>query len=165
MLRRSELVALDLADLSPPGDDGSATILVRKSKTDVEGQGAVAYLARETVALIKEWLGASGIDGGALFRSVGKAGRVGDRLRARDVNRIFKRMARAAGVASDLVKSISGHSTRVGACQDMSAAGLELGLIMQSGRWKSAEMVSRYTEHLAVRRGGSARLAAIQGRT
>jgi len=164
MLRRSELIALDLADLSPATVAVPATVLVRRSKTDAEGQGAFAYLSPDTMATLAAWLAASGTDRGALFRSVGKAGRVGGRLDSGDVSRIFKRMARAAALAPELVEKISGHSTRVGACQDMTSAGVELGLIMGAGRWKTAGMVARYSEHLAARRGGAAKLAAIQGR-
>ena len=47
---------------------------------------------------------------------------------------------------------------------DMSAAGLGMAEIMQSGRWKSPSMVARYTERQSAKRGGAARLAAIQGR-
>ena len=90
--------------------------------------------------------------------------RAGDRLHPGDVARRFKAMATAAAIAPELVVKISGHSSRVGAAQDMSNAGLELGQIMQAGRWKTAEMVGRYTEGLAVRRGGAAKLAAIQNR-
>ena len=69
-------------------------------------------------------------------------------------------MADVAGLAIDP----SGHSTRIGAAQDMTAAGLGTAEIQQAGRWKSATMVSRYTENQQARRGASARLAAIQGR-
>ncbi len=73
---------------------------------------------------------------------------------------MFKRMADVAGLDIDP----SGHSTRIGAAQDMTAAGLGTAEIQQAGRWKSATMVSRYTENQQARRGASARLAAIQGR-
>ena len=39
---------------------------------------------------------------------------------------------------------LSGHSTRVGAAQDMIACGIELPAILQVGRWKSTAMVNRY---------------------
>ncbi len=46
----------------------------------------------------------------------------------------------------------------------MAAFGIELSAIMQAGRWKTATMVSRYTEKLVARRGGAAKLAALQNR-
>lgn len=41
-----------------------------------EGVGAVVYLGRPTLERLKAWVGAAGITEGALFRQVGKGGRV-----------------------------------------------------------------------------------------
>ncbi|MDE0148214.1 MAG: hypothetical protein OXM58_07560 [Rhodospirillaceae bacterium] len=54
---------------------------------------------------------------------------------------------------------LSGHSARVGAAQDMVAAGIEMPAILQAGRWKSVTMVNRYGERLLARRSGTAQLA------
>ena len=163
MLRRSELVALRVADLEVDRH-GGATLLVRRGKSDPEGRGAVAYLARDTVALVREWLARSGTADGALFRSVAKGGRLGARLHASQVPRIFKAMARRAGLPPDVAEDFSGHSARVGAAQDMVAAGIELPAILQAGRWKTTTMVNRYGERLLAQRSGAARLARLQGR-
>ena len=40
LMRRSELVALEVADVEL-ADDGSGTVLVRRSKGDQAGEGAV----------------------------------------------------------------------------------------------------------------------------
>jgi integrase len=162
-LRRSELVALTVADLSIAAD-GSATVLVGRSKADPEGRGSTRFLAPDTVSLISAWLTAADINQGLLIRSVDRYGRVGPALEAGGVSRILKRLGRDAGLPADQVKRLSGHSPRVGVAQDMVAAGVELPAIMQAGGWRSPEMVARYTERLAVRRGGSARLAVAQGR-
>ena len=50
---------------------------------------------------------------------------------------------------------MSGHSTRVGAAQDMIACGIELPAILQAGRWKSTTMVNRYGERLLTHRSGT----------
>ena len=63
---------------------------------------------------------------GPLFRAVRKGGRVGERLHPCQVPRIFKAMAREAGLPEAIVAGLSGHSARVGAAQDMVAAGIEL---------------------------------------
>ena len=47
---------------------------------------------------------------------------------------------------------------RVGAAQDMAAAGIELALIMLAGGWKSPTIVMRYIEHLEAVRSGMARM-------
>ena len=163
MLRRSELVALRVSDLEPDRH-GGATLLVRWSKTDPEGHGAVAYLARDTMGLVRDWLARSGVADGALFRSVAKGGRLGAGLHASQVPRIFKAMARRAGLPADVSDALSGHSARVGAAQDMVAAGIELPAILQAGRWKTTAMVNRYSERLLANRSGAAQLARLQGR-
>jgi hypothetical protein len=44
------------------------------------------------------------------------------------------------------------------------ALGIGIGAIMRDGGWKSEAMVARYTEHLQVKQGASAILAAKQAR-
>ena len=163
MLRRSELVALQVFDMKRYRD-GSASLLVRRAKNDPEGGGAMLYLHRDTVKLVRAWLGASGIDAGRLFRSVAKEGTVGARLDESQVPRIYRAMAERAGLPAEVVRRISGHSPRVGAAQDMIASGIGIPAIMQAGRWRSASMVQRYGERLLAQRNGAAQLARLQKR-
>ena len=162
LLRRSELVALQVGDLIVERD-GSATVLVGRTKTDREGRGARLWVAPDSVALVNAWLERSGIAQGGLFRSL-RHGVVGAVLGAGEVSRIFKRMARDAELPIEAVEDISGHSTRVGATQDMIAEGIALAAIMQAGRWKTEESVSRYGERLLARRSAAAQLARLQHR-
>jgi len=164
LCRRSELVALRVADIEA-GTNDDATALVARSKTDQEGVGMVRYIAPDTRRHIEAWTAAAGITDGLLFRSVGRGGRVGGALDTGDVARIFKRMAKAAGISPDAVAGISGHSSRVGAAQDMVRHGVELPAVMQAGGWRTAEMVGRYTRRLDARRSGAAKLAILQNRT
>ena len=163
MLRRAELVSLQVPDLleEVPGD---GSLLVRRSKTDCEGRGEIVWIGRDTVRLVRMWLDRAGISDGMLFRSVGKGGRVGERLHPCQVPRIFKGMAREADLPETVVAGLSGHSARVGAAQDMVAAGIELPAILHAGRWKSTAMVNRYGERLLAKRSGAAQLARMQGR-
>ena len=163
LLRRSELVSLDVSDLLEE-IDGTATLLVRAGKTDADGRGAMLYLARDTVQLVKTWLELGRVGGGRLFRSVHKNGTVGEQLDASQVPRIYKRMARRAGLPGDIVDTLAGHSTRVGPVQDMIACGIGLPAILQSGRWQTTRMVQRYGERLLARRSGAAQLAERQKR-
>ncbi|MEM1149449.1 MAG: site-specific integrase [Pseudomonadota bacterium] len=158
LLRRSEISALNVEDIERDAETGTA--LVRRSKTDQEGEGDYVFLSAETMRLLAEWIEAAAIETGALFRPLSRAAKR-DRLTGGDIARVLKRRAKAAGIDPKL---ISGHSTRVGAAQDMRAAGLDLGAIMQAGRWESPRMVQRYTARLGVRFGAAARLAEIQGR-
>ena len=158
MLRRAELVSLQVTDLL----EGS--LLVRRSKTDGEGRGEIVWVAVDTVRLVRAWLDRAGIADGMPFRSVGKGGRIGERLHPCQVPRIFKAMAREAGLPEAVAGGLSGHSARVGAAQDMVAAGIELPAILHAGRWKSTAMVNRYGERLLARRSGAAQLARMQKR-
>lgn len=163
LCRRSELVALERTDVkaSPAGD---GTVTVRRSKTDQEGAGSTRFLAADTMREVGAWLQASGIIEGPLFRSVGKAGAIGGGLDAGDVARIFKKLAKAAGLAPEEAARVSGHSSRVGAAQDMVKHGVELPAVMQAGGWRTPEMVAQYTRRLDARRSGSAKLAMLQNR-
>ncbi len=163
LARRSELVALELADVTLT-DDGTGTVLIKRSKTDQSGEGSVRFIAHDTAEHIKAWIEAAAITDGALFRSVHKSGAVGRGLHPTDVSRIYKRRAEAAGVDSTTVAVLSGHSTRIGAAQDLVAADLGIADVMQAGGWKTPRMVARYSEHQTARRGAMAKLAALQNR-
>jgi hypothetical protein len=54
---------------------------------------------------------------------------------------------------------ISGPSARAWAAQDLLALNIDLGSVMQAGRWKSNRMPMRYGEHILAARGGMARAA------
>ena len=90
------------------------------------------------------------------------------RFEKHDIARFFdlalSRDRLAAGLDDEVVAALSGHSARVGATQDMIAAGIELPAILHAGRWKTATMVTRYGERLLAQRSGSAQLARRQGR-
>jgi hypothetical protein len=47
-----------------PGDDGGATVAIRRSKTDQLGEGATAYLGPEAYDALRAWLDAAGITSG-----------------------------------------------------------------------------------------------------
>ncbi|MGV7035035.1 tyrosine-type recombinase/integrase [Methylobacterium symbioticum] len=162
LLRRSELVSLYIGDLEK-GADGSGTVLVRRSKADQEGEGAIKYLAPDTMAHIDAWLAAAGLASGPLFRPLTKGGRVGSgALGDGEVARVFRDLAVTAGLK--LPRLPSGHSTRVGATQDMFAAGFELLEVMQAGSWKTPAMPARYGERLRAQRGAARKLATLQNR-
>ena len=163
MLRRGEMTALEVDDFIEE-TKGDGTLLVRRSKTDQEGRGEVLWLAPDTVKLVRAWLDLAELSEGRLFRSVTKAGRTGEGLDPSQVPRIFRAMARAADLPETIVRGLSGHSARVGAAQDMIAAGIGLPEILHAGRWKSTAMVYRYGERMLARRSAAARLARIQKR-
>lgn len=164
MARRSELVALEVEDIAFL-DDGTARALIRRSKTDQIGEGVSAYLTRDTVHWLQVWLKEANIHEGAIFRRIMNGDRIGRQaLAAGSVSAILKRCANSAGFSSQDAAAVSGHSIRVGATQDLLALNIDLGSVMQAGRWKSVRMPMRYGEKVLADRGAVARAAKIQGR-
>jgi integrase len=158
MCRRAELVGLLREDLATEAD-GFGTVTIRRSKTDQEGAGAVAPITADAMRHVLAWIEAAKIETGPLFRAVLKGGQVGGPMDPGDVARIFKAMASRAGLTAEEAARISGHSTRVGAAQDAIRYGAELPAVMQAGRWKTPEMVGRYTRRLSARRGAAVQIA------
>jgi integrase len=106
LARRSEVVALELADLVF-GAGGTATALIRRSKTDQAGAGQVCWLGRQTVRELRRWLDAAGITTGPIFRPVNKAGVVGATgLDGSEVPHILKRLAQRAGLEPSAISAI-----------------------------------------------------------
>jgi integrase len=164
-LRMSELVALQWSDLSERLPDGSARVMLERSKTDQEGEGRWLYVSPHTLGWLERWRAAAEIETGPILRSCPRSnrpGRFAKALGTRDVPRIFKRLSMSSGL--DVGKAVSGHSMRVGKAQDLLAADATMPEIMRAGRWKSTTMPARYTEMLEEGRGGAARLAKLQGR-
>ena len=99
-LRRSELVALDVADLVL--DREGLRLMIRRSKTDQEGAGQEIAVPHgrhlKPVEAVHVWLAAAGITEGPVFRPVTRAGTVRNaRLTDQSIANIVKRYATAAG--------------------------------------------------------------------
>lgn len=162
LCRRSETIAIRVEDLSFH-EDGSGSVHILKSKTDPLGAGTVKYLSHTTVEHLHNWLACADISEGPVFRGLNRWHQVllPGALSGEGVSRSFKRIALTTGLD---IRKISGHSTRVGAAQDLVAAGIDMPAIMQAGSWTTPERVARYSEQLQVKRGGMAQLAAMQRR-
>ncbi len=163
MCRREELVNLKIEDIEDV-DDGSGSVLIRRSKTDTAGEGATAYLSSLTMRLISEWLQASQLKSGRIFaRVVGRDG-IGDALTAQIVSSVFRKVGQWIGLERNEWQKLSGHSARVGAAQDLLALNIDMASIMQAGRWRDTRMPMRYGEKVLAGRGAMARAAKAQGR-
>ena len=141
LLRVSEAAAVTWADVTEE-PDGSGRLLIRRSKTDKTGTGQTVYLSKptmRTLAVIRP----KAVDTDSRIFGLANPNSVGNRIKA---------MTKVAGLGD----GFSGHSARVGMAQDLSAAGTELGQLMNAGRWKTAEMPARYTENQALERGAVA---------
>ncbi len=145
-LRRSELVGLEVADVTE-GADG-LTLRLRRSKTDQEGAGrtvGVPYgsnLATCPVRAWRAWLEVSGITEGAAFRPVDRHGHIGaTRLRAPAVALVLKRHAARAGLDPG---EVAGHSLRAGLATSAAAAGVPERVIAEQTGHKGTAMLRRY---------------------
>jgi integrase len=169
LARPSEAVSLAFEQLTFNAT-GSGRVFFPKSKADQEGKGAVLAISAECVERLRRWVAHAEVTTGPVFRAIPLVvfkkekrvplpGRYGFALNTRDVQRIYKRRAAAAGL--DPI-NISGHSPRIGSAQDMGAANLSGPLIQQQGRWKSPRMVNRYLENLQADRGAMPQLLAMR---
>src|SRR5262249_21831206 len=91
---------------------------------------------------------------GPIFRAVDRLGRIrSTRLSDRDVARIVKRAARAAGL--DRAR-YAGHSLRAGLATSAAAAGVEERAIMAQTRHRSVAVARRYIRDGSLFRGNAA---------
>ena len=74
--------------------------------------------------------------------------------RRQRLTRRLKRLAEFAGLDATTIGSLSGHSMRVGAAQDLAADGYDLIALMTLGGWKTPHVVARYVEKARIRRVG-----------
>jgi integrase len=158
LFRRSEIAAMDVHHVEF-GRDGSALVILPRSKTDQEGEGDLRPLSPRTGMALRAWLDASGITEGAVWRSLPPTFKGTASLRNRlgdgDIARIYKRRATRAGFVSE---AISAHSTRVGAAQELLENNYPAAAIMVAGGWKTERMVVRYGKKLAASRNAMAQL-------
>ena len=144
--RRSELVSLDVEDLE--FNKGGIVIVIRRSKTDQKGRGikkGIPYgsnLLTCPVRALTDWFDMTGIESGAVFRSVKKGGVLKEgRLSDRDVARIVKRIVLKVGLNPD---DFAGHSLRSGFATQAAINNARFDKIMDQGGWKSEMTVKRY---------------------
>jgi hypothetical protein len=116
------------------------------------------------VKWLKIWLEHAEITEGAVFRRLIGRDEIGDALHPGSIAPIFKRIAQWIGMPARFVAEVSGHSTRVGAAQDLAALDIDLAAITQAGGWKSTRMPLQYAEKINAARSGMARAAEKMGR-
>jgi site-specific recombinase XerD len=154
--RRSELVGLNLEDLTFT-DDG-LVVMLRRSKTDQEGQGrkvgvpSLPHSDACPVRAVRAWLDASGITAGPLFRSVAVGGRLqANRLSDNAVAEVVKRRLPAG---KDVGK-FAGHSLRAGFVTSAANGGASVKAIMRQTGHRSLATVMRYMRDASLFRGNA----------
>jgi site-specific recombinase XerD len=142
--RRSELVALDVADIEET--ETGLLVTIRGSKTDQEREGVTIAIARGDIACpvkaLREWLDAAGIESGPLFRPINKVGTVAaTRLTCRSVANFVKAYAGRAGFDAS---TFSGHSLRSGFLTSAASKGASIFKMMDVSRHKSVDTLRGY---------------------
>jgi site-specific recombinase XerD len=156
-LRRSELVALDVEDVTMT--DEGLRIRIRRSKTDPEAHGDEVGVVRgqhpdiDPLRALQEWRAKAEITGdlpAPLFRPITRHDTVrSGRLSSQTVALIVKRAAARAGLTEAECRRLAGHSLRAGCATQAAAEGAPERAIMRQGRWRSTATVRRY-----IRTGG-----------
>ncbi len=155
-LRRSEIVGLDLK--SDQTEDGRGWIEILDKGMLITLRGKTGWREVEVgrgsadatcpVAAIETWIKFARLAHGPLFRPVTGQGKAigSERLNDKEVARLVKRAAMAAGVRGDLSESerafkFSGHSLRAGLA---SSAEVDERYVQKQLGHASAEMTRRY---------------------
>lgn len=143
--RRAELTSL-LVDDWARKPDGTSLILLRQSKTDQTATGIPIKLNIRTTEAIQAWLETSQLTSGPLLRGV-QGNTLNERLYPGQIARIFKTLAEMASLNPT---GISGHSTRIGAAQDLLRHGCSIGQIMAQVGWRKVDTVMHYLGATAI---------------
>jgi integrase len=148
LCRRSELVSLRVKDVKTiiKDDIEITSILLRKSKTDQDSKGKWLHLSQRAHLALAQWVEQLPEGQEILFCGLNRSLDLSSKIGAGQINRIYKKIARKAGLDESTIKGISGHSMRVGAAQDLLNSGASMPIIMQRGRWSKTDTVMRYVE-------------------
>lgn len=143
-LRRSELCAVNVEDMEFNAQ--GIVLTIPRSKTDQSGEGQKVGIpfGRSKVCpvqAIKNWLDASGITTGPVFRAVEKGTVTSHALCDRTVANIVKAYAKEAGLDP---ANYSGHSLRAGLATSAAEHGFSSWEIRRQTRHASDAMLQRY---------------------
>lgn len=149
-LRRSELVALQLADLELVREGLKLTI--RHSKTDQEGEGQVIAVPSGKVLKpglrLNEWLSVRGGEAGPLFYRTDAHGvMTKEAMSDRSVARLIQRYAEKVGLDP---AAVGAHSLRSGFLTEAAKAGASLPKMQEVSRQKKVEVLLGYVRDAAL---------------
>ncbi|MEK5645864.1 integrase [Paenibacillus rhizosphaerae] len=157
-LRRSEIVALDVGDITL--DPNGLIVQIHHSKTDPESKGELVGIPygknKDTcpVQAYLQWLKVLNGREGALFRPIDRHGNIKpSRLSDKAVSLIVKKYIEAIGLESN---EYSGHSLRAGFATTAASLGKSERLIMKQTRHLSEKMVRRYIRMNSIFRDNTA---------
>ncbi|NTJ11702.1 site-specific integrase [Rhizobium lusitanum] len=162
--RRSEIAGLRREQLStePPIElpDGpplpSLAIHLGRTKTSSGEEDEIVYLTGRPVEALNAWMVAAKIEGGSVFRGIGRWGTVSRHaLDPQSVNAIIKQRAEMAGLEP---AEFSAHGLRSGYLTEAANRGIPLPEAMEQSRHRSVQQASSYYNSATRRSGKAARL-------
>jgi integrase len=144
-LRRSELISLTIEDVSITRE--GLILHLNRSKTDQKGKGqdvALPYGSNPLtcpVRNLEDWLTASGISEGPLFRRIDRHGNIMGGLTPQSVRLIVKSCCEKVGLDPN---RYGAHSLRSGFCSQAAKAGKAEHQIIKQTRHKRSDSLQRY---------------------
>jgi integrase len=163
MLRESELARIEISHITYHAD-GRATLLVPFTKSRKSGEPDIVMLSRQCVEVITKYLNLDINNSVYLFKKMrrnGKPTSQNSAISRYTIDRVFKqaydyfnanRLSLISGVSQ-----WSGHSARVGTCQDLLTAGFSTLEVQQAGRWSSGQMVFQYGRNILAKESAMAK--------
>lgn len=153
--RRSEVAQAEMKNLTTT-PSGEFVYNMPSSKTDQQGKGHHVPIKGRVAKALHDWLTASGVVDGNIFRSIGKGGEVRQGLSPADINRIVKRRLKQAGYDE---KQFGAHSLRSGFVTEAGRKNKNIGDVMQLTTHKSITTVMKYYQAGNVINNSAANLA------
>jgi integrase len=155
--RRSELVGINIEEISKTRD--GIIIHLNRSKTDQKGEGqdvALPYASNPLTCPVRsfeDWISASGLKDGALFRRMDRHGNIMERLTPPAVRIVVKKSCEAVGLDP---QRYGAHSLRSGFCSQAAKAGKAEHQIMKQTRHKNSDSLQRYIKKATLFDGNAA---------
>lgn len=182
MLRASELVSIRFRHITIL-DDGSAVIEIPITKTNHSGEPDVVKISVEAVEILYEYIDMANLSpetkdsfifvGVTKHNNAIKPKLVEDKktkgsdyrsLTTRTIENIFAEAWKVLNLHKLGIAVFSGHSARVGACQDLLTEGYSILQVQQAGRWSSPAMVMRYGRNILAQDSAMAIKRAQRGK-
>lgn len=166
MCRASELIELRQSDVAFKSD-GTATVFLRRSKSDQAAIGAYRFVSKSTVTLLKRWI-AMANEAGRFEYLLCPVSSHSNKIRKLkpDTQEVTIGYSRLLGdIKHILGNDYSAHGTRVGSLLDLVSCPENKDVDVQlAGGWKSSAMVAYYSREKSAENGAMAKLSKLNGR-
>ena len=144
-MRRSEIANLNCEDLE--WENFGLRLYLTKSKSNQEGREEYINIIKAQnfkncpVESLKKWLASTQIFRGALFRSISKAGVLGERISTTTIGKKVKWVARVCGLSD---REFGAHSLRVGCATYLLDKNVPLNIVSKHLRHKKLDTTLQY---------------------